>query len=151
LGGSTPELHYGDSTTTNVIQAETTNSDATSSTGIDFDVKGMMIDLQVPEMKKTVRFMKYGVSGSGDYNLSFYTSLDGNTWTFREDINLQQGDAWDSGIWGTDLWSYVGEIKAKTALKIGSPQVMIRFRNIGNNQPVTLYPYTLAIKQRKIK
>jgi len=151
LGGSTPELHYGDSTTTNVIQAETTNSDATSSTGIDFDVKGMMIDLQVPEMKKTVRFMKYGVSGSGDYNLSFYTSLDGNTWTFREDINLQQGDTWDSGIWGTDLWSYVGEIKAKTALKIGSPQVMIRFRNIGNNQPVTLYPYTLAIKQRKIK
>jgi hypothetical protein len=151
LGGTTPELHYGDSTTTNVIQAETGNIDYTSSTGIDFDIKGMMIDLKVPEMKKTARFMKYGVSGSGNYNLAFYSSTEGNTWKFRENINLQQGDVWDTGVWGTDDWSYLNEIKGKIALKIGSPQLMLRFRNTGNNQPITLYPYTVAIKQRKLK
>lgn len=151
LSGSIPALHYGDAKTTNVIRAESTDSDATSSSGIDFDVRGKMIDLQVPEMKKTVRFMKYGVLGSGNYNLDLYTSLDGNTWTFRQSINMEQGNTWGSAVWGTDKWSYINETKAKVALKIGSSQVMIRFHNQGNDQPIMLYPFTLAIKQRKLK
>ena len=151
LSGSIPALHYGDAKTTNVIRAESTDSDATSSSGIDFDVRGKMIDLQVPEMKKTVRFMKYGVLGSGNYNLDLYTSLEGNTWTFRQSINMEQGNTWGSAVWGTDKWSYINETKAKVALKIGSPQVMIRFHNQGNDQPIMLYPFTLAIKQRKLK
>lgn len=151
LGGSTPEIHYGDSNTTNVIQAETTNSDINSADGIDFDVKGIMVDLQAAEMKKTIRFIKYGASGSGNYNLNLYTSLEGNTWDLREELNMQQGNTWNNAVWKTDKWNFVEEIKQKTALKLGTPQVMIRFRNTGNDQPITLYPYMLAIKQRKIK
>ncbi len=151
LGGSTPALHYGDSSTTNVMNAESTNNDINSTDGIDMDVKGMMIDLKAPEMKKTARFIKYGVAGTGDYNLSLYTSLEGNTWTLEEELNLAQGNTWNSAVWGTDEWSFIEEIKQKTAIKIGSPQLMIRFKQTGNEQPVTLYPYMIAIKQRKIK
>lgn len=151
LGGTTPSLHYGDSISTNVIEAEVGSSDKASLEPIDFDVIGIMIDLRAPEMKKTARFIKYGVSGGGDYCLDLYTSTTGHTWELREQINLKQSSAWGTAIWGVDFWSFINEIKGKTALKIGSPQLMIRFRNVGNNQPVTLYPYTIAIKQRKIK
>lgn len=145
----TPVLHYGDSLKTNVIQGETGTSDVVGT--IDFDVRGKMIDLKAPEMRKTVRFIKYGVTGGGDYDLDFYTSTDGTTYTFRDAINLSQGTVWDTGTWGSSVWSSTGELKDKIALKIGTPQIQCRFRNNGNAQPVTLYPFTLAIKQRKIK
>lgn len=147
---STTELHYGDSNLTLTIQVETGDSDYDSST-LDFDVRGKMIDLQVPEMKKTIRFIKYGALGSGDYTIDLYSSRDGYNWTLRDEINLQQGSLWNSATWGTDTWNYLYETKAKTTLKIGSPQVMFRFHNNGANQPITLYPFTVAIKQRKLK
>lgn len=150
LGGSTPELHYGDSNLTLTIQVETGDSDYDSDT-LDFDVRGKMIDLQVPEMKKTIRFIKYGVLGSGDYTIDLYSSRDGNNWILQDEINLQQGSLWNSATWGTDTWNYLYETKAKTTLKIGSPQVMFRFHNSGASQPITLYPFTVAIKQRKLK
>ena len=92
--------------------------------------------------------MKYGVLGSGNYNLS-YTSLEGNTWTFRQAL------IWNRVILGCKSFGelingYINETR-QGGLKIGSSQVMIRFHNQGNDQPIMLYPFTLAIKQRKLK
>jgi hypothetical protein len=149
LSGGVAQLHWGDSLLTNVLQGETGEADEVGS--IDMDVRGKMIDLGYPEMKKTFRFMKYGAKGSGDYDLSIFTSTNGSTYTLRGTKNLQQGNVWDTATWGVDYWSYVGEVKDKLAFKIGTPQLQVRFRQQGNSQPTTLYPYTLAIKKRKIK
>jgi hypothetical protein len=149
LSGGVPQLHYGDSLLTNVLQGETGDSDEVGN--IDMDVKGSMIDGGSPEMKKTFRFMKYGAKGSGDYDLDIYTSLDGTTFTYQDSKNLKQGNVWNTAKWGTDTWSRTTEVKDKIAFKIGSSQLMIRFKNTGNSQPVTLYPFTVAIKKKKIK
>ena len=149
LNGGVAELHWGDSLLTNVVQGEVGQSDVVGT--IDMDVKGKMFDGGAPEMRKTFRFMKYGAKGSGDYDLDVYTSTDAQVFTFRESINLQQGNVWNTGVWGTDTWSSPGELKNKISLKIASPQLMIQYKNSGNDQPVTIYPFTLAIKKKKIK
>lgn len=149
LTGNRPQLHWGDSGTTNVFQGETTNTDAVGT--LDIDVKDKMFDAGVPEMKKTFRFIKIGVQGSGDYNLSTYSSTDGYTYTLRENLNLQQGNVWGTGVWDTDTWSNTSEKKFKVNLKIGSPQLQMRFTHSGDNEPVTIYPYTIAVKRKKIK
>lgn len=149
LGGDVAELHWGDSLLINTVQGETGTSDVVGT--IDFDVRGKLVDGGNPEMQKTFRFMKYGAKGSGDYYLDVYTSTDNLTYTYRDHIYLQQGALWSSGVWGTSLWSTPGETKDKIAFKIGSPQLQIRFRNNGDSQPVVLYPYTLAVKKKKIK
>jgi hypothetical protein len=145
----TPALHWGDSLLTNVVVGETGSSDVVGT--IDMDVRGKMVDGGSPEMRKTFRFMKYGAKGSGDYDLDVYTSTDGTSFTFQDEINLQQGNVWNTGVWNTDNWSKPSEIKDKMAFKIASPHLMVRFRNNGDTQPVTLYPFTLAIKKKKIK
>jgi len=149
LTGGVGQLHWGDSLLTNVVQGEIGTADVVGD--IDMDIKGRMIDGGSPEMKKTFRFMKYGVKGSGDYDLSVSTSLDGTTFTLQDTINLQQGNLWNTAKWGTDWWSRPNEKKDKISFKIGSSQLMIRLRQDGNSQPVTVYPFTLAIKKRKIK
>lgn len=143
------ELHWGDSLSPNVFVGEVGYTDQVGE--IDFDIKGRMIDGGESEMHKIFRFMKYGVRGSGDYDLDIYTSTNGATYTYRDFVNLLQGSEWDVATWGNDKWVFVEEIKDKIAFKIGSPHLQIRFRNTGNNEPITLYPYTVAIKKRKIK
>lgn len=149
LSGNEAQLHWGDSAKTNVLHGETTNADADST--ISVDVRGKMLDFGAPEMKKTFRFMKAGFRGSGNYNLDIYYSKNGSTYTLIDTINLAQGSLWGTAVWGTDTWSVVGEKKKKVSFKIGSPQLQIRFASEGNDQPIDIYPYTLAVKQRKIK
>jgi hypothetical protein len=149
LSSGVAELHFGSHATNNIYQGETGNTDAIGE--IEFEYIGKLIDGGQPEMKKTFRFIKYGALGGGNYYIDFSVSVDGTTYVYVDHLLMKQGTEWDTGVWGTDVWSSLGEIKDKIAIRIGSPQLQVKFSHTGNNEPITLYPYTLAIKRRKIK
>jgi hypothetical protein len=150
LPSNQPQLYYGEGDADSLIyQAETGTND--NSAAIDFDIKDRMIDLRDPDMRKTARFIIVTAESGGDYNVAVSSSLDGTTFSEHGNINLYSGDVWNSGTWDTSTWGYGVEIKKKFALQRASEQIMIRFRNNAADQAVTMKPYTLAFKPKKIK
>jgi len=155
---TTPQLYFGNaSADSRVIQAETGDIDVAcvgtlaNSGYIDHDYMGPMIDLKQPDMRKTTRFLIASGEAGGDYDVEVSTSVDGTTFEKAGDLNLSAGALWGSAIWGQDVWGSGSEIKQKYPIGRASTQIMVRFRNNQANQPVKMYPYTLAIKPKKVK
>lgn len=153
-----PQLYFGNASADSVVvQAETGTSDAevvgtvANSGAIDFTYISPMIDLRQPDMRKTSRFIIVSAESGGNYDVEVSTSLDGNTFIDHGDINLSSGDLWNTGVWDTATWGFPSEIKEKFALGRASEQIQIKFRNNAADQEVKMYPYTIAIKPKKIK
>lgn len=137
----------GDSLT---YKAETGKND--NSATIDFDYRSPMIDLREPDMKKTFRFLKASAKQGNNIDITVQTSIDGQVFATQGNLNIYDGGAiWNSATWDTDTWAYLGEVKEKFALGVASEQLMIRYNNNKADEAVTINPYTLAIKVKKIK
>jgi hypothetical protein len=155
---SIPQLYFGNASADSVVfQAETGAADVSCvgtlefSGQIDYDYKGPMIDLGQPEMRKTHRFLIVRGESGGNYDVEVSTSIDGNTFLDHGDLNLNAGSLWNTGVWNNATWSFENEVKEKFAIARASDQIQVRFRNYQASEPVTMYPYTLAIKPKKIK
>jgi hypothetical protein len=146
-GSADSKVFIGETGSTDVAAVGT----LANSGKIDFDYRSKMIDLRQPEMDKTFRFMKVGVQSGGDYDVTVYTSVDGQVYTNRGVINLSSGDLWNTGVWDTATWGYQGEIKKKFSTIRASEQIQVRFENDAAGEDVKMYPYTLAIKTKKVK
>jgi hypothetical protein len=132
-----------------IYKGETGTND--NSAAIDFDIQDRMIDLREPDMRKTARFIITTAESAGDIDVAVSTSLDGTTFETHGDINLLAGTVWNSGTWDTTTWGYGTEIKKKFAIQRANEQIQVRFRNNAADEAVTMKPYTLAIKPKKIR
>jgi hypothetical protein len=147
---TTPQLYYGEADAdSKCYQAETGTDD--NSVAIDFDYKSPIIDQKMPDQRKTFRFIIVSGQSGGDYDISIYTSVDGTTYDLKGTLNLSSGDVWNTGVWGTATWGFGTEKKQKFALQQAATQLQIRFRNNAASQPIAMYPYTLAIKKKKVE
>lgn len=147
---ATPQLYYGEASADSLsFQAESGTSDNTAA--IDFDYKGPMVDLKAPDQRKTYRFAIVSGQSGGNYDVSVYSSDDSTQYELAGVLNLSSGDVWDTGVWGTATWGYGDEKKQKFVLQRASTQLQMRFRNNAASQPVSMYPYTLAIKRKKVE
>ena len=152
LPGDEPVLYYGEASDDSLsFQAETGTND--NSASIDFDYQSPMIDLRQPDMKKTYRFLKVSAkTGDSDNTVTIQSSSDANIFTTHGTLDLYDGGTqWNSATWDTDTWAYIGQVKDKFPIARASEQLMVRFRNNNADQPVTMYPYTMAIKTKKVK
>ena len=147
---NTPELYIGEGSADSLVyKGETGTND--NSAVIDFDIQDRMIDLKEPDMKKTARFIIVTAESGGDYDVEVSSSTDGQSFTKHGDVNLLAGTVWNSGTWDTTTWGFGEEIKEKFAIQRASEQIQMRFRNNAADQAVSIKPYTLALKPKKIK
>ncbi len=144
-------LYYGEaSSDSKAFQAEIGTND--NSATIDFQYASPLIDLRQPGMKKTARFIKVYAEAAGDYNIQVSSSLDGSSFTTHGSLNLTTGGSlWNSAVWDTDVWSIIGRVEQKYPIQRASEKIMIKFSNNAADEEIKLYPYTLAIKTKKIK
>lgn len=146
---STPELFMGHSNDGIVLKGEVGSSD--NDAAIDFDYISAMVNLRAPDIRKTARFIYVTGETTGDYDVSVSTSTDGNTFTEAGLLNLSSGALWNSGVWGTSTWGFIGMIKEKFTLQKANYQIQTRFRNNEADQPVSLFQWTMAIKPKPLK
>lgn len=146
---SSPQLYWGHGNNGVVFQAEVGSDD--NDEAIDFDYISPAIDLKNPDRRKTHRFMYVDAQSGGNYNVNIEGSTDGNTFTLLELLNLSSGALWDTGIWGVDTWGFSSRIREKVTIQKAGYQYYVRFRNNEANEPVTMYPYSLAIKPKEFK
>ena len=147
---STPQLYYGEASADSLtFQAET--GDIDNDSAIDFDYKSGMIDLQKRDEGKTFRFLIASGQSGGNYDISISSSIDGETYTTVGTLNLSSGVLWNSGVWDTSTWGFSADKRQKYPLNIASKKLQLRFRNNAASQPVSIYGWTLAIKQKKVK
>lgn len=151
IPSSTSVLYYGEASADSIsFQAETGTND--NSASIDFDYQSPMINLREPHMKKTTRFIKLSAEQGNSVDIAVQSSPDGNVFTTHDNLNTYDGGAiWNSATWDTDTWAYIGEVNKKIPIQRASDQIMIRFRNNVADEAVKLFPYTLAIKVKKLK